>query len=346
MKPEKMRYLAYRNAVLLAAFFCAFFIALGGVWVVFWQTVRLLWLCVTLSALFVLAVLGTWHFLYKPYKEVEKIATLFAAGYTFEGIFAMRYQVSPGMEKAIDHIRELVNSQEMLSASKRQAQYLALQNQINPHFLYNTLEGIRGEALATGSQNIALMTEALATFFRYTISRVENLVTLEEEIANVENYFLIQQYRFGKRLNLNIKFENEEDKNLLMAAQLPKLTLQPLVENAIVHGIEGKVGQGTVTIGIQGTGKRMLVFIRDDGMGMDRTKLDGLNQKLSAASFQHAKTDQDSGGIALVNVNNRIRLLFGEEYGLAIYSTPGRGTDVEVTLPLLEKDSSTPVELS
>lgn len=340
MKQKKMRYLVYRTTLLLAVLFFVLFLSVAGGWILFWQTGRLLWLCIAFTLLLIAVLAAAWNFLYKPYREVEKIATLFAAGYTFEGIFAMRYQTSPGMEKAIGHIRELVNSQEMLSASKRQAQYLALQNQINPHFLYNTLEGIRGEALAAGSESIASMTEALATFFRYTISRVENLVTLEEEIANVENYFLIQQYRFGKRMNLKIEFEDEQDKALLMVAHLPKLTLQPLVENAIVHGIEGKVGQGTVTIRLQATGKRMLVLIQDDGLGMDRQRLNALNQKLSAASFQHARTDTESGGIALVNVNNRIRLLFGEEYGIAIYSTPGKGTDVELTLPMLERDKA------
>lgn len=208
-----------------------------------------------------------------------------------------------------------------------------MQNQINPHFLYNTLEGIRGEAITAGLDNVAQMTEALATFFRYTISNLENLVTLEDELGNIENYFIIQQYRFGERLRLQVVCD-EDDRAELLQCRIPKLTLQPIVENSIVHGVERKIGRGNLRIKIEGTAKRLLITVSDDGLGMEEDVLASLNRQISSTRFDYVCSDtKREGGIALVNVNNRIKLLFGEQYGLCIYSTPGVGTDVEVTLP-------------
>ena len=136
-----------------------------------------------------------------------------------------------------------------MNLTKRQAQFLAMQNQINPHFLYNTLEWIRGEALASGQVQIAQMTETLAEFFRYTITNLENFVTLDDELSNVRNYYAIQRFRFGERLSLVILFENDEEKNQLRNAKVPKLILQPIVENAIIHGIlEKESGAGSIKV--------------------------------------------------------------------------------------------------
>lgn len=219
------------------------------------------------------------------------------------------------------------------AVSSSQSKINALQNQINPHFLYNTLEGIRGEAITAGLDNVAQMTEALATFFRYTISNLENLVTLEDELGNIENYFIIQQYRFGERLRLQVVCD-EDDRAELMQCRIPKLTLQPIVENSIVHGVERKIGRGNLRIKIEGTAKRLIITVSDDGLGMEEDVLAALNRQISSTRFDYVCSDaKREGGIALVNVNNRIKLLFGEQYGLCIYSTPGVGTDVEVTLP-------------
>ena len=222
-----------------------------------------------------------------------------------------------------------------MNATRRQAQYLALQNQINPHFLYNTLEGIRSEALIANLTTVADMTEALGNFFRYTISNMDHLVFLEDELINVENYYLIQQYRFGEKINLNIIYD-KDDKETLLKYQLPKLTLQPIVENAIYHGIERKLDNGTITIKIEATKKRLIITISDDGLGMSKQQLDELLSKLNTDYFEYiSQVDEEKGGIAIVNVNNRIKLLFGETYGINIFSTAGVGTDVEITLPLM-----------
>nr|WP_320129259.1 sensor histidine kinase [uncultured Sphaerochaeta sp.] len=219
-----------------------------------------------------------------------------------------------------------------MNASKRQAQFLALQNQINPHFLYNTLEGIRSEALIAGLTSVASMTEALSTFFRYTISNVENLVTLEQELENTRNYFFIQQFRFGTRLKLIVTLD-EEDRNETMHYRIPKLTLQPIVENCIIHGLECKVGEGILRIHIETTQSRLLVTISDDGVGMEPSVLSNMNRSLSIRSLDYVRHDEVHVGIALVNVNNRIKLLFGEQYGLTVTSQAGVGTDVLIVLP-------------
>lgn len=279
-----------------------------------------------------------YRWVYLPYKETSKVLQLFAKGYTLQGIYELRFPFSPEMEDAVKKLKTFVNTNELISATRKQAQYLALQNQINPHFLYNSLEGIRGEAITAGLSNVAQMTEALATFFRYTISNVEHLVTLEDELVNIENYYIIQQYRFGERLNLSIEYDCE-DKLEILKYRLPKLTLQPIVENSIYHGIERKMGKGNVCIKLETTSKRLIITVSDDGLGMKEDRLQELNEKLNIQSFDYVKPDSGKkGGIAIINVNNRIKLLFGEKYGINIYSTINIGTDVEITLPLIIKE--------
>ncbi|NCB93102.1 MAG: sensor histidine kinase [Clostridia bacterium] len=217
---------------------------------------------------------------------------------------------------------------------QKQAEYLALQNQINPHFLYNTLEAIRADALVAGCGNIADTTEALATFFRYTITDVQHFVTLSDELDNVDNYFIIQKFRFGDKLEMNQELENEE----LMSARMPKLLLQPLVENAISHGLECKVGEGTVTIAVENSEKTLFISVKDDGVGMDEEKVEKLNHIFSSQDKtrkHYGELKKEKGGIALPNVNSRIKLLFGEDYGLHIYSVEGVGTEIRMTLPLI-----------
>jgi two-component system sensor histidine kinase YesM len=236
-------------------------------------------------------------------------------------------------------MEDMLSSDEAMNLSKRQAQYLAMQNQINPHFLYNTLEGIRGEALTGGLDDIAKMTETLSQFFRYTISNLEQLVTLDDELTNVRNYYSIQEYRFGDRLTLEINFEDEKDRGAILNAKVPKLILQPVVENAIIHGVEGLPGAGLVSILVQYTGSRIIFVVSDNGVGMSAERLRLLNDSLSNVYGRFENGSGGEGGIALTNVSSRIKLLFGEEYGLAVMSEEGAGTDVEITLPYLTRYS-------
>lgn len=246
--------------------------------------------------------------------------------------------LTPSMGSQMELIEKILRSPQLMDLNKRQAQYLALQNQINPHFLYNTLESIRGEALIAGLDSVADMTEALAKFFRYTITKVENLVSVEEELDNCETYFSIQKYRFGSRLQLHIEYEAEEWEEI-MNCRIPKLTLQPILENSIIHGTELKVGTGNLYIHFELTDSRLLIRISDDGVGMDEETLTRLNRRLGRDIDSFTPRDEEAqGGIALANVNNRIHLIFGDEYGMHVYSVPQCGTDVEITIPAVTSD--------
>jgi len=269
----------------------------------------------------------------RPLREVEALYLRFNRGYDSKAVFNRSIFFTLAEKESLAKICHLLDNQEVNRLSNRQAQYLALQNQINPHFLYNTLEAIRGDALSVGMRDIASITEALATFFRYTISNMDNLVSLEEELSNAENYFAIQNYRFGDRISMAVRLEPGSESALDF--MIPKLTLQPIIENAIIHGLEGQVGHGTVLVDIATEGNRLLIDVKDDGVGMNEAVLESIRRRLV---FPDALTSREekhrNGGIALANVNNRIKLLFGEQYGLRVSSIEGTGTRVEIQLPV------------
>jgi len=210
----------------------------------------------------------------------------------------------------------------------KQAELTALQSQINPHFLCNTLESIRGQALVDGNREIAKMMEALASFFRYSISRRGNFVTLRDELDNIKNYMMIQSYRFNNRFSLDIIIEEDDEK--AYDYLIPRLILQPVVENSIYHGLEVLPEGGKVVIEVTLTENILILTVSDNGKGMDPKTLSELNARIRSAKME---TGEDGTGIALPNIHKRIQLLFGEEYGVNIYSTLNQGTDVEIVLP-------------
>lgn len=223
-----------------------------------------------------------------------------------------------------------IQSQYQTSLLNKQAQYFTLQSQINPHFLYNTLEAIRGEALRQGAVEVAKMTKRLSLFFRYSISQSDNMVTLQRELDNVKNYFSIQQYRFGDRFQLEFHID-EDTLNLV----LPKITLQPVVENAICHGLEPKIAGGKINISSYRTKNRLIVKVSDDGIGMSRETLNRIRENLSGRNLVQKKSGEKGTGIAIANVHNRLKLFFGNHFGLDIQSAPQMGTDVELILPIV-----------
>lgn len=215
----------------------------------------------------------------------------------------------------------------LLENSNSEAKYLALQNQINPHFLYNTLEGIRSDALISGSKELAKIVESLAVYFRYTISKIDKLVTLEEEIINIKNYLVIQNYRFGDR----IKFieSNLSVDSSIYEILVPKLILQPFIENSIIHGLEGKVDKGEIELILIRNERVLNIVIEDNGIGITKEKLLEISNSLKGFS-----RDRGREGIAIRNVSDRVKLLCGEDYGLNIRSITGVGTAVEIRLPV------------
>ncbi len=290
-----------------------------------------------LAAAFVFCVIyiSCDRFWLMPYRKYCSLFKKFVEGQTYNELFDSQYQVFPGMKATLERFNELLDKQNAIQLSTKQAEFLALQNQINPHFLYNTLEAIRGDALCAGLENIADITEALSTFFRYTITETENLVTLENELDNVENYFMIQRYRFGEKLKMEIHLPENEPGALQL--QLPKLTLQPIIENAIFHGLEGKAEGGTITIEVEITQGRVLLSIRDNGVGIPENELESINNKLDHVFANYINVEKKKkGSIALNNVCRRIKLLFGEDYGVHIFSMADVGTDVRISIPIIK----------
>lgn len=217
---------------------------------------------------------------------------------------------------------------------QKQAQLDAMQSQINPHFLYNTLDSIRGLAYTEGAVGSADMIEALSAFFRYSIGDANDLVMLQQEIKSIDNYMLIQKHRFNNRYEV-IK-QIESGCSAIMNYRLPKLTLQPLIENAIYHGLEKRTEGGVITIKIVTTQSRLLISIIDNGSGMDDATVRIINEKFASDRIaQPDKSALEKSGVALVNVNARIKLLFGNDFGLTAYSTSGVGTEFQIVLPLL-----------
>ncbi|MDC7225943.1 MAG: histidine kinase [Spirochaetales bacterium] len=244
--------------------------------------------------------------------------------------------LSMNFQELVHLLKESVDREYTADILKKEAELKALQSQINPHFLYNVLDGIRGHAMAEGVTELAEMTEALSKIFRYSVSHWENEVCLESELVNIKSYFKIQQYRFNNRFELRIDIEDDEDETL--ACRLPKLTLQPIVENSIYHGLETKLEKGLVSIRTRLTDEQLLIEISDDGIGTSEEILEKVNS--SFRDWKTVKTEKSKTagmGIALTNVNSRIKMMYGEEFGLHMYSTEGFGAMIEILLPRNEK---------
>lgn len=228
-----------------------------------------------------------------------------------------------------ERIMKIVNEEYETKLLNKQAMIHSLQSQINPHFLYNTLDSVRGKALEQHNTELADMIEALAIYFRYSISDKNNVITLQEELKNLDNYIKIQSFRFGDRFFLQKAFKETD---FLMSQKIPKMTLQPLVENALNHGIDSYQTGGIIKIYIETTDQNLFIHVMDNGKGIEPDQLAAINSSLHDDGI--SKTTDKSSGLALVNVDNRIKLYFGTQYGLHIYSTVNIGTDVEIVLPI------------
>lgn len=207
-----------------------------------------------------------------------------------------------------------------------QFEYSALQAQINPHFLYNTLETINSMAKLKGENEISEMVYLLGNLLRESISKKNNIVPLEEELHYIRNYLQIQKISYGDRLN--VIYDLDES---LSKAQVPKFMLQPIVENAIVHGIEGKIGQGTIIINCFRHEDSIVFEVADNGVGMDRetiVRILGDEDYPEAGGKKHTK-------VGIRSVDKRIRILYGDSYGVKISSRIGGGTSVEISIPLV-----------
>lgn len=278
--------------------------------------------------------------LYEPIIKLEdQIEDILEERYTPGRGFSVMMESHPlsgRFEQVIIMLRELMEKEYNETILRKQAELNALQGQINPHFLYNTLDTIRGQALWEGMDSIADMTQALAKCLRYCININNDMVTLAEEFENVQNYIKIQKTRFGEKLQFEIDIDSQMDKNILNY-KVPKLTIQPIVENAVYHGLEKKKEKGKVMIKAFATDTRLSINIIDDGLGisMERLKVLNKNLYLGQASDPNEESDRKQS-IGLYNVNQRIKLYYGDEFGLRIQSVEGKKTNVEIIVPIIE----------
>lgn len=227
----------------------------------------------------------------------------------------------------------LFHERERIDKKQRQkAEMYALQSQINPHFLYNALDSIRGYALLHDMDEISDITEALSRVFRNMISNKHELLPLRQERDNINNYMKIQQFRFNNKFDYSFEVEEE----LLDKYMVPRMVIQPLVENAIMHGLERKVEGGWVKVTAYVTEKRFVVQVIDNGVGMSEERLELLNRTMKMNPVNHTISEEKNhSGIALININKRLKLKFGSQFGIMLSSTPNIRTVTEVVLPLL-----------
>lgn len=252
-----------------------------------------------------------------------------------EGNLAVRSDVQTGDEVGvlsdslntmIDKINELLSQVTTEQVRLRKAEFELLQSQINPHFLYNTLDAIIWLAEAGEQKKVVSMVRSLSEFFRTSLNRGKDIIFVKEELQHVRSYLEIQKVRYQDILDYEIHVPEELEKYLI-----PKITIQPLVENALYHGIKNKRDSGKIEVRGRKEKETLIIEIEDDGIGISKERLwqvrDGIQKKIL--------TGKDIYG--LYNVHERIRLNFGEEYGIDIQSTYGEGTVVRILLPCQEE---------
>ena len=242
--------------------------------------------------------------------------------------------IGRGINKMSGNITALMDRRLEDEKQKQDLEYRMLQNQINPHFIYNTLNSIKWMATIQHAPGIAEMVTALSRLLKSVSKGNERLVPLYEEFALLNDYFTIQQYRYGGTITLDVSYiENE---NLTHSCLIPRFTLQPLVENAIFHGIEPKGSAGEVTLRVERDAANgdVLILLSDDGVGMTPAQaakaLQEPGPEEAAAKYRH---------VGIWNVHRRLQYSFGDAYGLRIESEPGVGTTVTVRLPDAKKAS-------
>ncbi|OXS61237.1 hypothetical protein B1A99_06915 [Cohnella sp. CIP 111063] len=226
--------------------------------------------------------------------------------------------------------RELLDTHATLygvELEKKKAELAYLRSQIHPHFLYNTLEMIKGMAAVKGAQEIREAAASLGSIFRYSI-KGEGIVPLQTELAVVESYLHIQRLRFGSRFSVELEVDAH-----CLECPVPKMILQPIVENAVYHGLEPKEDRGVLRIkSYLDDRSDLIVVVEDDGVGMNEERLGRLRTALSDEDYRARLGGEGGHSIGFANVNARIKMICGPAYGLRIASKEGGGTTVRVKL--------------
>jgi two-component system sensor histidine kinase YesM len=226
----------------------------------------------------------------------------------------------------IEEIQKLIDMVYREQQSKREAELKTLQEQIKPHFLYNTLSTIQWMAQDHGADDIVQLVSALTNLFRIGLSKGKEMVRVSDELEHVKSYLIIQKARYEDKFDFSLSVDEE-----VLPLMVLKLTLQPLVENAIYHGIKERRGHGTIGVEAFKRDGTLVFRVSDDGVGMSSENLASIRALLSKAPLESS----ERSGYGLSNVNERIQLSFGRKYGLLFESAPDRGTTVEILHPLV-----------
>ena len=253
------------------------------------------------------------------------------------GDFSVQFNVKGNDEVAslgksfnvmVQEMNALINKLEEAHRQREQARLEALQAQINPHFLLNTLNSIKWMATMSGVTNVSQMISALGSLLETSLYSSEEMIPLEQEVKYVSNYVLLQKIRYGDRFGMEIEIPDN-----ILSYRIPCFILQPLVENAIIHGFEGIEKRGLIAIKAREEKGNIVIEVGDNGKGIPESKLNNL-----------LKIDNEMKGrfsnIGIKNVDERIRLNYGNKYGLRITSNEGEGTLVKLILPIVEGGTS------
>jgi two-component system sensor histidine kinase YesM len=224
----------------------------------------------------------------------------------------------------VQRIKELIELTVKEQELAKKMEFKALQAQINPHFLYNSLESILWMAEAGNKEDIITMTKSLSSFFRIILSKGDEKITLRDELSHITSYLVIQKLRYRDILSYEIDVPEE-----LMEYRIIKIVLQPLVENALYHGIKNTRLMGKVRIQGRELEDQIVLIVDDNGVGMSEEKLAELQQLFT--SEYHLGTSSSSYGLR--NVNQRLKLEYGDNYRLRITSVLGKGTRVIIKIP-------------
>lgn len=292
---------------------------------------RLFVVFVAAAFLFVLVLINAFisSRITNPIKELEKSVNAIEAGELDTKVYiGGSYEVQllgRSIGDMAKQIRKLMQDIVAEHESKRKSEFDTLQSQINPHFLYNTLDIIVWMIENERKQEAVKVVTALARFFRISLSKGKSIITVHDELEHVRNYLTIQQMRFKNKFVYEIRAAQD-----VMGLACLKLMLQPLVENAIYHGMEFMDGDGLIEIAVKKDGEDLWIEVRDNGLGMTKEQVENL-----LSEKPHVSSKRGSG-IGVKNVNERIRLYFGEAYGLVIESEPDEGSVIRCHLPVKE----------
>lgn len=232
-------------------------------------------------------------------------------------------------------LNDYINKVYVSNLKQKEAELTSLRSQIYPHFLYNTLEVIRMTALDNKDHVVSNMIEALSDQIHYIIGKVDDFVPIQDEVNIIRKYVFLLNCRIKGELKLSVNYSESEK------LMIPKLILQPIIENAYVHGIKPKHGSGTISLSVDHNEDRLEIIVMDNGIGMTSEELESLKDLLNSDEMG-IRNEVSWQSIGLKNVYDRLKHLFGEEYGLEFTSTKGRGTLVKIKLPIIPMEGSEP----